>query len=36
MSDATTPADGPDAPLWPLWEVFVRASRGLSHVHAGS
>lgn len=21
---------------WPLWEVFVRASRGLSHVHAGS
>ena len=22
--------------LWPLWEVFVRASRGLSHVHVGS
>ena len=22
--------------LWPLWEVFVRSSRGLSHVHAGS
>ncbi|MFD2079897.1 ring-1,2-phenylacetyl-CoA epoxidase subunit PaaB [Actinopolymorpha cephalotaxi] len=21
---------------WPLWEVFVRARRGLSHVHAGS
>jgi ring-1,2-phenylacetyl-CoA epoxidase subunit PaaB len=21
---------------YPLWEVFVRASRGLSHVHAGS
>ncbi|MGO3650317.1 1,2-phenylacetyl-CoA epoxidase subunit PaaB [Agrococcus casei] len=21
---------------WPMWEVFVRASRGLSHVHAGS
>src|SRR5699024_7374640 len=21
---------------WPLWEVFVRAGRGLSHVHAGS
>ena len=21
---------------WPLWEVFVRANRGLSHVHAGS
>ena len=21
---------------WPLWEIFVRARRGLSHVHAGS
>jgi ring-1,2-phenylacetyl-CoA epoxidase subunit PaaB len=21
---------------WPLWEVFVRARRGLSHVHLGS
>ena len=21
---------------WPLWEVFVRARRGLSHVHSGS
>ncbi len=21
---------------WPLWEVFVRSKRGLSHVHAGS
>ena len=21
---------------YPLWEVFVRASRGLNHVHAGS
>ncbi len=21
---------------WPLWEVFVRARRGISHVHAGS
>jgi ring-1,2-phenylacetyl-CoA epoxidase subunit PaaB len=21
---------------WPLWEVFIRSSRGLSHVHAGS
>lgn len=21
---------------WPLWEAFVRSSRGLSHVHAGS
>ena len=31
----------PDGPAttdhgWPLWEVFVRARRGLSHVHAGS
>lgn len=30
-SDATAPSAG-----WPLWEVFVRSSRGLSHVHAGS
>lgn len=22
--------------VWPLWEVFIRSSRGLSHVHAGS
>ncbi|MEH0059939.1 1,2-phenylacetyl-CoA epoxidase subunit B [Auritidibacter ignavus] len=21
---------------WPLWEVFIRSNRGLSHVHAGS
>lgn len=26
----STPAD------WPLWEVFVRARRGVSHVHAGT
>ncbi|GGX06727.1 1,2-phenylacetyl-CoA epoxidase subunit PaaB [Streptomyces noursei] len=26
----TGPAD------WPLWEVFVRSRRGLSHTHAGS
>ena len=25
---------GTDA--WPLWEVFVRAKRGLSHTHVGS
>ena len=24
------------APAWPLWEVFVRAKRGLSHQHVGS
>ena len=22
--------------VWPLWEVFIRQKRGLSHVHAGS
>jgi len=21
---------------WPMWEVFVRAKRGISHVHLGS
>src|SRR3954452_17580678 len=25
-----------DKQPWPLWEVFVRSSRGLSHVHVGS
>ena len=24
------------APTWPLWEVFVRARRGLSHQHVGA
>jgi ring-1,2-phenylacetyl-CoA epoxidase subunit PaaB len=28
-----TPASRAD---WPLWEVFVRARRGLSHQHVGS
>jgi ring-1,2-phenylacetyl-CoA epoxidase subunit PaaB len=28
-SDAAPPSE-------PLWEVFVRAARGLSHVHVGS
>ncbi|BCW49686.1 ring-1,2-phenylacetyl-CoA epoxidase subunit PaaB [Arthrobacter sp. 1088] len=34
---ATTPAEQQhhETP-WSLWEVFVRSSRGLSHVHAGS
>ncbi|XAS63542.1 1,2-phenylacetyl-CoA epoxidase subunit PaaB [Pseudarthrobacter sp. So.54] len=27
---------GVTANVWPIWEVFVRSSRGLSHVHAGS
>lgn len=31
------PAEGVGRPAkWPLWEVFVRARRGLSHTHAGS
>ncbi len=31
----TTPGAS-ERETWPLWEVFVRANRGLSHVHAGS
>ncbi|WP_203135394.1 1,2-phenylacetyl-CoA epoxidase subunit PaaB [Microbacterium sp. JZ31] len=31
----STPGESP-AETWPLWEVFVRANRGLSHVHVGS
>ncbi|HLN06957.1 MAG TPA: 1,2-phenylacetyl-CoA epoxidase subunit PaaB [Acidimicrobiales bacterium] len=30
-ASATTSQHG-----WPLWEVFVRPRRGLSHTHAGS
>ena len=31
------PAAGwPGRRAWPLWEVFVRARRGLSHQHVGS
>jgi ring-1,2-phenylacetyl-CoA epoxidase subunit PaaB len=26
----------PDRTGWPLWEVFVRPRRGLSHAHVGS
>ena len=35
---ATTPTAGPPDPrdAAPLWEVFIRARRGLAHVHAGS
>jgi ring-1,2-phenylacetyl-CoA epoxidase subunit PaaB len=29
-------ANHADRGAWGLWEVFVRSSRGLSHVHAGS
>ncbi len=32
----TEPATGPAEKSWPLWEVFVRGKRGLSHVHVGS
>lgn len=31
-TDATGHAKGE----WPLWEVFVRAKRGLNHAHVGS
>ncbi len=31
--DQPTPQAGRS---WPLWEVFVRGKRGLSHVHVGS
>ena len=29
-------ADGHPDGDWPLWEVFLRARRGISHVHVGS
>lgn len=32
---AAQTASAPE-PSWPLWEVFVRPKRGLSHVHSGS
>lgn len=45
-AESTTPAPAPASSAatgtaheetpWSLWEVFVRSSRGLSHVHAGS
>ncbi|RAM36968.1 1,2-phenylacetyl-CoA epoxidase subunit PaaB [Arthrobacter globiformis] len=35
-SPAPAPEDHHGGNVWPLWEVFVRSSRGLSHVHAGS
>ena len=35
--DSTAAPTAPAAEKsWPLWEVFVRGKRGLSHVHAGS
>lgn len=36
MSDTAHTAAPVQRNRWPLWEVFVRSSRGLSHVHAGS
>lgn len=35
-AEAPMPAAREGRAAWPLWEVFVRSSRGLSHVHAGS
>lgn len=35
-SDTGGTPDANDGNEWMLWEVFVRSSRGLSHVHAGS
>ena len=32
----TDPEVAGDPGGFPLWEVFVRANRGLNHVHAGS
>ena len=31
-----TPVAPAGSTSWPLWEVFVRARRGLSHHHVGS
>lgn len=33
---APAPPVTPAERSWPLWEVFVRGKRGLSHVHVGS
>lgn len=35
-SNVTSAASAKEETPWSLWEVFVRSSRGLSHVHAGS
>ena len=36
QNDGQQPGSPEARDQWPLWEVFVRSSRGLSHVHAGS
>ena len=35
-TEPTESNGGSSEKSWPLWEVFVRGKRGLSHVHAGS
>ncbi|MET1085892.1 MAG: 1,2-phenylacetyl-CoA epoxidase subunit PaaB [Arthrobacter sp.] len=35
-AEPVTQQEHHDRSAWGLWEVFVRSSRGLSHVHAGS
>jgi ring-1,2-phenylacetyl-CoA epoxidase subunit PaaB len=34
--DGATEVTGSVSGQWPLWEVFVRAKRGLNHIHVGS
>ena len=34
--ETETEVGGGAESVWPLWEVFIRQKRGLSHVHAGS
>ena len=36
MAGEVDPETGGARRGYPLWEVFVRANRGLNHVHAGS
>lgn len=36
MSEVSTGPTSGSRRDWPLWEVFVRSRRGLSHVHVGS
>lgn len=36
LTMAATAPEPEGETAWGLWEVFVRSSRGLSHVHAGS
>ena len=35
-AEPAEPAEPQGERSWPLWEVFVRGKRGLSHVHVGS